>query len=107
MTEYDPPLDTGIAPVVHFLNEFGFETFESCEGGEGHAYPYPTVRFHGDIGMGFRVFGLLRDRAIPMMHLARLWQVIDGEPIGPYWEISFACKIESLDGYFVGAERIP
>jgi len=41
------PIDKGILPAVEILNENGFETFESCVGGEGHAYFEPTVRFLG------------------------------------------------------------
>ena len=32
-------LDPGIAGAVAVLREAGVETFESCEGGHGHAYP--------------------------------------------------------------------
>jgi hypothetical protein len=42
-----PELDPGIAPYVDALRAEGVETFESCEGGDGHAYPEPTVRFAG------------------------------------------------------------
>ena len=55
---FDPPLDPGIAQAVVTLCNGGIETFESCEGGEGHAYPEPTVRFHGGMGEGFRALGL-------------------------------------------------
>jgi hypothetical protein len=51
---FDPDLDPGIRAAVLVLNAAGIETFESCEGGEGHAYPVPTVRFHGDRSEGFR-----------------------------------------------------
>lgn len=37
-------LDPGIAHAVKVLRDSGVETYESCEGGEGHAYPYPCVR---------------------------------------------------------------
>jgi len=37
-------LDPGIAPVVELLRRKGFNTFASCEGGEGHAFTHPTVR---------------------------------------------------------------
>lgn len=40
-------LDPGIAPAVEILNNHGFKTFESCQGGEGHIFPRPTVRFYG------------------------------------------------------------
>ena len=41
-------LDDGIRKAVSVLREYGFETFESCEGGNGHCYAEPTVRFFGD-----------------------------------------------------------
>lgn len=40
-------IDSLILPAVKILNEHGFETFESCQGGEGHCYSEPTVRFFG------------------------------------------------------------
>jgi hypothetical protein len=52
--EFDPPLDPKIAKHVMVLRSAGIETFESCEGGDGHAYPEPTVRFHGGKAVGLR-----------------------------------------------------
>jgi hypothetical protein len=49
-------LDRGIRTAVRTLFENGIETFESCEGGMGHAFYEPTVRFHGGPGEGFRAF---------------------------------------------------
>jgi hypothetical protein len=40
-------LDPLIKPVVKLLNSHGFHTFESCQGGEGHCFNEPTVRFFG------------------------------------------------------------
>ena len=40
-------LDPLIRPVVELLNAHGFKTYESCQGGEGHCYQEPTVRFFG------------------------------------------------------------
>jgi hypothetical protein len=34
-------LDPGIAPYVDVLDAAGVETFESCEGGDGHAFRNP------------------------------------------------------------------
>ena len=45
--QFDPPLDPKIEQAVLVLRSAGVETFESCEGGEGHAYTEPTIRFHG------------------------------------------------------------
>jgi len=55
---FDPPLDQGIATTVRLLVNAGVETFESCQGGEGHAYPLPTVRFHGPPAEGFRAYAV-------------------------------------------------
>lgn len=41
-------LDAGIAPYVDVLDAAGIETFESCEGTEGHGFLEPTIRFYGD-----------------------------------------------------------
>lgn len=41
-------LDSGIRPAVELLQKHGFKTFESCQGGKGHSYFEPTIRFHGD-----------------------------------------------------------
>lgn len=88
-TSYDPPLDEGIAPFVHVLVESGVETFESCEGGPGHAYPVPTVRFHGYREEGMRALAAALAAGLPVAGLRRVWDVIDGEPTGPHWELTF------------------
>lgn len=36
-------LDPGIIDIVIGLREDGFRTFSSCEGGNDHAFVYPTV----------------------------------------------------------------
>jgi hypothetical protein len=47
-------LDRGIRKVVERLQACGIETFESCEGGEGHAFLEPTIRFYGTPEAGWR-----------------------------------------------------
>ena len=86
---FDPPLDEGIAPLVSVLRTGGVETFESCEGGPGHAYPEPTIRFHGDRSEGFRAMALAHRSGLPVQALRRVWPVQDGEPTGPWWELTF------------------
>jgi hypothetical protein len=83
-------LDRGIAPFVHALHEAHVETFESCQGGEGHAYPEPTVRFHGDRAEGFRALAAAQRVGLPVASLRRAWPVIDDEPTGPWWEMTFS-----------------
>jgi hypothetical protein len=86
---YSPPLDKGIEHAVHILNDNGIDTFESCEGGEGHAYPEPTVRFHGDRHWGFRAYSIAGAYGLRVKALRRIWRVIDGELQGPCWEMVF------------------
>ena len=87
--EYDPPLDPGIKRYVEVLYEHGIETFESCEGGSGHAYKEPTVRFRGERGDGFKALAVALIHRFPVDDLRRVWPIIDGEPTGPYWELTF------------------
>lgn len=86
--EFDPPLDAGIADAVVALRKQGIETFESCEGGPGHAFPEPTIRFHGPRSTGLRALATCEDVGLTAAELRRVWVVIDGEPTGPHWEIT-------------------
>lgn len=87
--QFDPPLDSGIRAYVEVLCKAGIETFESCQGGQGHAYLEPTVRFHGDRSEGFRALSIAQRRQLPVKDLRRTWPIIDGEPTGPSWELTF------------------
>lgn len=86
---FDPPLDAGIYGIVLALHRGNVETFESCEGGSGHAYPEPTVRFHGDSVEGYRALAVAMRAGLPVKELRRVWPVLDGEPTGPWWELTF------------------
>lgn len=88
-TVFSPPLDKGIAPYVTALRAAGIETFESCEGGKGHSYPEPTVRFHGDRSEGFKALAVAQQQTLPVASIRRIWPIIDGEPTGPWWEMTF------------------
>jgi hypothetical protein len=88
----DPPynrIDKGIRKHVRLLHENGVETFESCEGGKGHPFPEPTVRFHGDKSEGLRACAIALQNGLRVDQLRRYWSVQNGEPVGPYWEITF------------------
>ena len=88
-------LDHGIESFVNLLRAWGVETYESCEGGPGHSYPEPAVRFFGSASEGFRALAVALQHALPVAALNRHWQVIDGEPTGPNWELTFTRKAES------------
>ncbi len=83
-------LDAGIQRFVRLLRDHGIETFESCEGGPGHAYPEPTVRFHGDCGAGFSALSVALSHDLPVSDVRQTWPVIDGRPTGPHWEMVFS-----------------
>ena len=82
-------LDPGVAQYVEVLRAAGVDTFESCEGGEGHSYSEPVVRFFGQREEGFRALAVALEHGFPVSDLRRFWQIVDGEPCGPYWELSF------------------
>jgi hypothetical protein len=59
-------------------------------GGEGHAYPEPTVRFYGTPEAGWRAGGVCLAYGLLILSLRRVWYVLDAnEPTGPRWEITF------------------
>jgi hypothetical protein len=89
MKHFSPPLDDGIETEVKVLIEAGIETFESCEGGSDHAYTEPTIRFHGDKSEGFRALAVALQNGLSVYSLRRTWPIIDGEPTGPWWEMTF------------------
>ena len=87
--DVDYPIDRGIADAVTALRCGAVETFESCEGGPGHVYPEPTVRFYGDLAEGPRAFAVAVKAGLPVLDLRRVWPVIEGELTGPWWELTF------------------
>jgi hypothetical protein len=88
-------IDTNIATEVRVLWESGIETFESCEGGVGHSFHEPTVRFHGDRSEGLRALSIALQHGLKVAALRRYWSVENGEPVGPYWELTFHGKPSS------------
>ncbi|MEZ5236866.1 MAG: hypothetical protein R2749_29855 [Acidimicrobiales bacterium] len=99
-------LDPGIAHAVKALRAAGVETYESCEGGASHAFPEPTIRFHGHRDEGVRALAAALRAGLPVRALRRCWDVIDGELTGPTWEIvlrwrdlnaSLRAEVERMD----------
>lgn len=82
-------VDDGIRPIVEILIDNGIETFESCQGGEGHAFPEPTVRFFGQRGAGMHAIGIALDFDLKVTNLRRVWPILEDEPTGPNWEMTF------------------
>lgn len=86
---FDPPLDKGIEKEVLLLYKNGVETYESCEGGNGHAYQEPTIRFYGERAEGFRALSIALQHRLRVTAPHRIWTIEDGEPVGPHWEMTF------------------
>ena len=88
-------MDLGIVRAVKLLTEAGIETYESCEGGPGHAYPQPTVRFYGESEAGWRALAVCLAHGLPTLALRRVWKILtNGEPVGPDWELVFRRKLD-------------
>jgi hypothetical protein len=85
-------IDKGILDTVKLLRENGVETYESCEGGAGHSYFEPTIRFHGERAEGFRALSVAMTHGLSVMELKRVWVMNDGEPTGAWWEMTFPTK---------------
>lgn len=86
-------LDEGISQAVKVLMRAGIETYESCEGGEGHSYYEPTVRFHGNQGAAGEALTVAMNHGLPVSNIKRVWTIQDGESVGPTWEMVFYKKI--------------
>ena len=110
LLELAKEVDAGIQKVVVILNMFNITTLQSCEGkydvdgknsnlflGSGeHCYAEPTVDFDGTINDGFRVFALMREHGIGVNSFRREWRVIDGEPTGPIWSMTFTRRMKPM-----------
>jgi len=105
--EWLATLDPGIAFYVDVLDAHGVETFESCQGGEGHAALEPMVRFFGQLGAGWHALSVALNHGLPVAELRRYWSVQDGEPVGPQWELTFG-RVASEDASHPGwCGRLP
>jgi len=82
-------IDPKIRHIVMLLRKNGVETFESCQGGMGHAFFEPTVRFHGNRAEGLRALSIAMNHGLPVAELRRKWSIQEGEITGPWWEITF------------------
>jgi hypothetical protein len=84
-----PPLDEGIREIVIALISNGVEAFESCEGGHGHSFPEPTVRFEGASSEGLRAVSVALENGLPIRALRRVWSFKNDLIHGPWWEMTF------------------
>ena len=90
---FEMPLDPGIKRAVIAVRAVGIATYESCEGGDGHSYAEPTVRFGGDHAEALRAVAAVLDIGLPVRELRRVWGVTHGELDGPWWDLVFSTTI--------------
>jgi hypothetical protein len=88
-------MDTGIVRAVQILLDADIATYESCQGGEGHAYAEPTIRFKGTPACGWRALAILMTYDLPVGRLSQTWVLNYGVPDGPCWEVTFTRPLDS------------
>ena len=89
LSHFDPPLDKGIALYVVTLRSGGIETFQSCEGGTGHAFTEPTVEFHGDSSEGYKALAIAIQYGLPVCELRRVHKISDNSIKETCWAMTF------------------
>jgi hypothetical protein len=94
---FETPLDDGIREIVITLIANGVETFESCEGGPGHSFPEPTVRFEGAASEGLRAISVALENGLPVRRLRQVWGFENNLIHGPWWEMTFLPPSNSRD----------
>ncbi|KKN57918.1 hypothetical protein LCGC14_0557490 [marine sediment metagenome] len=81
--------DPAIREALQVLLDAGIETFESCQGGSEHSFHKPTIRFHGNNMEGFRAYAAASNCGLRVYALRRVYDIVDGELTGPWWELVF------------------
>lgn len=85
-------IDAGIRFAVRLLHAHGFDTCQSCEGGDGHAYDVPTVDMIAgpSDATGFGALSALAGYGLPVSTIGQVWSVDAlGRPYGEVWRITF------------------
>jgi len=82
--------------AVILLRKHGFDTWESCQGGEGHCYCEPTIRFFGSEFDLIRAYELCYIQGMNVFNAKRVYRkvpvycdVTDGNEIGENWDSPF------------------
>lgn len=81
---------------MHVLRQAGVPTYESCEGGVGHGFWEPTVRFNGNYAEGLAALSIALQQTPEIgravYQLRRVWRMDDGELTGPWWDLVFRTR---------------
>jgi hypothetical protein len=95
-------LDEGIGLWVNLLRRHGVETFESCQGGEGHSYPEPTIAFGASARVedGWHALAIALTYGLPVSELRMTWMIerAGSWPTTPRWEMVFRHHSENYPG---------
>lgn len=85
-------LDPLIRPAVELLNKYGFKTYESCQGGEGHVFQTATVLFTGEEFDLIRAYELCAAHNLNVITASRVYgkeslysEVTCGKEIAHIW----------------------
>lgn len=81
-------LDRWIRHAVCVLHEAGVDTYESCQGGRGHAFPEPTIRFNGSRADAKRAVRVALGAGLPAYSLRQFWHVSEVAGAAS-WEMTF------------------
>jgi len=82
--------------AVQILMDADIATYESCQGGEGHAYGEPTIRFDGTPACGWRALAILMSYDLPVGRLSQTWVLNYGVPDGPCREVTFTRPLDLI-----------
>ena len=83
-------IEPRVLPHVLILMQAGIRTYQSCEGGDLHSCPRPTVYFIGTHADALMAVGVALYNRLPVHQLRREFEVrLDYGVNGPVWEIDF------------------
>jgi hypothetical protein len=89
-------IDPGIRYAVRVLHAAGIETSQSCQGGEGHSYEWPTIDLPDGPrdAAGFAALHHLNQHGLGVFAISRVWNVEQGMPYQSVWRVELRCPIE-------------
>lgn len=91
--EWYEGIDPGIRFAVRVLHAKGIHTGQSCQGGEGHCYEYPTVDLWGQPlsdYAGFAALAALADYGIEVRAVSFEWRI---SPPEAFWRIELVAPL--------------
>ena len=64
-------------------------TIQSCQGGKGHSYEYPTVDFLGNGAEMFLALSIAINHELPVRQISQVWTIENKRMIEPIWRMEF------------------